>query len=200
MMRSVFKQNAWTESEIDTFITQLKHAIVWTGQLSEYFDFENGNYETVFRKTNPVIRGLPLYNFDKSEMEWNHDNYDRELYRELLKIVTSTRASHTEVDLRNLDALGRILSFETCVSTHDGASLEATHGFIDIGDVPPIDTWFFLKDNYTHNHSTCKQALFCWIPKPFEVMMQSAIDVEMLASYQWLHRNDTFLDHRLKNT
>lgn len=189
----------WTEPEIASFIKRLKHVIAWTEGLAEYFDYEKGNYGKVFRKTNPVIEGQELYNFGGPyDIEMKNAD-DPKLYEQLVEQITTSRASFIEVDLEHLDQLGRILTFNTCASTYDGAPIAESHGFTDNGDAPPIDTWFYLKSNYKHTGYNCAQVLFCWIPKRFVPVMQSAFDVEILDSYRWLDENDAFLYERIKN-
>lgn len=190
--------NNWTESEIQEFMNKLVQVIAWTEKLAENFDFENGKYGLVFRQTNPEINGLKFYNFEDDYATWSWpvesslDNFD-------LMLHEAIRArSDGQGDLLNIDAKGRILCFETGKSTFDGAPIAESKHFVDEGDAPPIDTWFFLKRNYHHSNSKCEQSLFCWIPKPFEKVMQQAIDVEIFDSYRWLDENDTYMHSYIK--
>ena len=189
----------WNDSETIIFVKHLKQVITWTEKLSKDFDFVNGFYGTVFRQTNPLINGVQLYNIDGDYATWNLDDYNEKIYEELLQLVIRARPADYDVDLTLLDNLGRILSFQTCCTTHDGAPIVESQCFVDEGDVPPIDTWFFLKRNYYHGKCMCPQTLFAWIPKPFEKVMQAAIDVEIFDSYRWLDENDKQLYDRIKN-
>jgi hypothetical protein len=189
----------WSDKETSDFLKQLKKVIRWTEKLSKDFDFENGFYGTVFRKTNPIINGINLYSFDRDYATWNLDDYDNILYENLLKIAINSRDETYDVNLVNLDNLGRIICFQTCCTTHDGAPIVESKYFVDEGDVPPIDTWFFLKSNYYHNNYLANQTLFCWIPKQFEEVMQRAINVEICNSYSWLDKNDPQMYNLIKN-
>lgn len=210
-IRSLFKKEAtketisdhhndWSDNEIAGFVKQLKQVIGWTEKLSRDFDFETGFYGTVFRQTNPVINGIPLYSFDGDYATWNLDDYNPNLYETLLAAAIDARDKIEDIDLANIGELGRIICFQTCCTTHDGAPIVESQCFVDEGDVPPVDTWFFLKDNYYHSDYRSDQTLFCWIPKPFEPMMQQAIDVEILDSYSWLDQNDTAMHSLIKNS
>lgn len=192
------RQN-WTEAEIAGFVQRLKQVIGWTAKLAGKFDYDNGFYGTVFRQTNPVINGVSLYEFDWDYARWNLDDYDEQLYEKLLGIAVSVRGEQEAPDFTNLAELGRILSFETCCSTHDGAAIAESRCFVDEGDIPPIDTWFYLKRDYYHSEHCCRQALFCWIPKAFEKVMLAAADVEIFDSYRWLDENDMDTYYRIEN-
>ncbi len=189
----------WSDEEISDFLKQLKQVIRWTEKLSTDFDFENGFYGTVFRKTNPIINGTNLYSFDGDYTTWNLDDYNNVLYEKLLEIAINSRDKIDNFSLVNIENLGRIICFQTCCTTHDGAPIIESKCFVDEGDVPPIDTWFFLKNNYYHNSYLSKQTLFCWIPKKFEEVMQRAINVEIFDSYSWLDTNDIQMYDLIKN-
>ena len=189
----------WSANEILDFTTQLKQVIKWTEKLSKDFDFETGFYGTVFRQTNPSVNGTKLYSFDGDYATWNLEDYDQRLYEQLLEAAINSRDKIYHPDLADLDNLGRVICFQTCCTTHDGAPIVASKCFVDEGDVPPIDTWFYLKKNYYHDEYRANQTLFCWIPKQFEEVMQDAISVEILGSYSWLDKNDRLLYNFIKS-
>jgi hypothetical protein len=189
----------WLDKEILDFTCQLKQVIKWTEKLSMDFDFEGGFYGTVFRQTNPIVNGTKLYSFNGDYATWNLDDYDNVLYERLLETAINCRDKIYHLDLANLDDLGRILCFQTCCTTHDGAPIVASKCFVDEGDVPPIDTWFYLKNHYYHSDYRANQTLFCWIPKQFEEVMQDAISVEIFDSYSWLDKNDISMHTLIKN-
>ncbi|MFC3336628.1 hypothetical protein [Flavobacterium palustre] len=193
-------RNVWTDKELMDFTKNLIQVICWTEELSKKFDFQNGKYGLVFRKTNPELNGSKLYSFDDDYATWTIDDYSFDNYDLLLDLALKQRPNSDQVDLSKLDELGRILSFQTCVTTHDGAPIVESRNFVDEGDVPPIDTWFYLKRNYFHSDYKCEQSLFCWIPKKFEKVIQQAIDVEILDSYRWFDENDKYNYDRIKNS
>lgn len=191
--------NSWSKDEIFEFTQNLNQVIDWTKKLSENFDFQNGKYGTVFRQTNPEINGSKLYTFNDDYATWTNEEYSFDNYDLLLSLALEKRTSVKPIGFSNLGNLGRILSFQTCITTHDGTPMAESRHFVDSSDVPPIDTWFYLKRNYFHERYMCQQTLFCWIPKEFEQVMQDANDVEILASYQWLDENDKEIYDRIKN-
>lgn len=182
--------NSWTPEELETFKKQLKQVIWWTEILAENVDPEKESCGEVFRKTRPELDGTPLYHIDGGYTTWNLDTYSHDNYDRLLPLAMEKRTSGFEYDLKHLREFGRILSFQTASTTHDGVVVIESNLFMDESDVPPIDTWFFLKRNYLHSGYYCDQVLFCWIPKKFEAFVQQGIDVEILDSYRWLDEND----------
>jgi hypothetical protein len=124
-------------------------------------------------------------------------------YHQILRLAIQARPVAHASAPPDFSARGRILTFETNITTICGAPVAESAGFVDIYDIPPIDTWFYLKNNYVHKSDwkdrECTLSLFCWIPKAYEPFMQSAINVEILESYRWLDENDPELYQKLSN-
>lgn len=196
---AIEKGNSWSDEEKSDFIKNLKQVIQSTEKLSRDFDFKDGSYTKVFRQTNPVIDGYSLYHFENDIAAWKLDDADPSNYVQLLDAAIETRDKNVDVDLSKLDEMGSVVSFQTCITTHDGVPVFESRGFVDESDVPPIDTWFYVKHNYYHGESICEQVLFCWIPKDFIGIMQQAIDVEIFDSYRWLKENDSQLYQSITN-
>ena len=100
------------------FVKNLRVAIAWTNELSRQFDSEKGTHGFVFRKTNPIINGLPLFNYDMDYVTWNLDPYDVAVYKVALEEAISKRIlpeKHTKVHPN-----GRILCFSIGFTTNDG--------------------------------------------------------------------------------
>lgn len=197
-MLNFSSKNQWTESEIETFLTQLGQVINWTNYLSKDFADGEGFYGNVFRKTNPMIDETPLYTIDGGYATWNLDEQNPDLYDIILEYAIANRPKEN-VDLSQISQLGRVLSFETSITTNDGAAIVESQCFVDESDVPPIDTWFFLKSDYYHSGHRCKKVLFCWIPEKFVPVMNAAITVEMMDSYRWVDENDLFIMNSVKS-
>ena len=191
--------NSWTDKEIADFVQNLGQVIGWTEKLSKGFDILKGKYGLVFRHTNPELDGHRLYSFDDDYATWTVDDYSFDNYDRLLSLALQQRPVIKPIDFTKLEESGRILSFQTCITTHDGAPIIESKHFVDEGDVPPIDTWFYLKRNYLHSGYKCDQVLFCWIPKQFEQVIQDAIAVEILDSYRWFDENDSETYKKIKN-
>jgi hypothetical protein len=166
----------------EEFYSNLVKTITYTENvISKIEDVSNINYATILRSVNPVYEGKPFYTFIDTPYGYVAEsvrhpfNYDI-ILQEALNV--RTESSLPESDLKKL---GKILKFENEATTYDGAAY-AENGFVDNGDIPPIDTWFYLT----------KQYLYCWIPVMFVEKMQDAIDVEPLDSYSWLEESDPF--------
>jgi hypothetical protein len=169
--------------DLTVFVLRLRQVIAWTAYRAQGFDYQNGNYGTVFRHLNPLIDGLPLFTIDAGYTTWNKDVYELSYLKQALQQATAQRDEQPielGVNLGDFTQLGRILYFETQVTTHDGAAILDSNCFVDESDVPPIDTWFYFDEE--------KRNLFCWIPWQFEQVMQQAADVEMFDSYHWLDK------------
>lgn len=167
---------------IEIFSNKLRGVIGWTNFLSQGFNFEDGNYGAVFRQTNPIIGGRKAFNIDIEYTTWNIDDYNIDNYKALLEATLSVRYKYAEIN-DDLNVLGRILCFETCLTTHDGAAIVASNCFLDESDVPPIDTWFYIEEFEQSNQDPI---LYCWIPKEFESVIEKGIYVEMMGSYSWV--------------
>ena len=190
------------QEETARLIASLQDAIKWTEFLTIDFDFETGNYGTVFRQTNPDINGTKLYSFDHNDARWNVDDYSSENYKKALQFLIDKRSKWIEQnETLKVSPNGRILVFQTQLTTQDGAPITESEGFVDEGDIPPIDTWLFLKDGFfRHGYGYTDLALFCWIPQEFEPKMQAAIDVEIFDSYDWLDELNPKLNSQIINS
>lgn len=198
-------ENIWTDAELIEFTIQLRQAMYWTTHLLKDFDFKYGNYASVFRKTNPLINGKLVFDSTNAAslnngvfeyFAWKVDVYDVKIYEQILKQIIATRPQ--EIDFSPILNSGRILGFIVCSTTHDGVPIENSKGFVDESDVPPVDTWFYLRKVFYYGNHHSESVLFCWIPKPFEPLMQAAIDVEILDSYFWLDEVDPAFVDRIK--
>jgi hypothetical protein len=168
------------------FAKKLREAIGWTSHLAKDFDYEEGNYGTVFRQTNPEVNGVKAFNIDLGYTTWNIDDYDVNNYQTLLNHPLQTRRSQPGIQ-GELSISGRVLCFETCLTTHDGAAIVESNCFLDEGDIPPIDTWFYL-DEITSGQQ--RPTLYCWIPEKFLPIIMQGIAVEIMDSYRWLDEID----------
>ncbi|PSL49401.1 hypothetical protein CLV51_101733 [Chitinophaga niastensis] len=191
-------QRALTNEEMDILIRRIKQVIKWTEKLAADFDYNTNDYRKVFRQTNPKVNGLPAFDLNFEYPSWNIDDRDADSYRTLFKQAIAERDEADTIDLSAIDNLGRILTFQIGCTTCDGAPVAESKNYVDIADVPPIDTWICLRSWYYHGHEHCDEVLFCWVPKAFEPVMQGAIDVEILDSYRWLDENDTALYNAIK--
>ena len=180
-----FIPQSLTEEEIIELTDRLISTIKWVDNLIKNHDFERLANHRVLRQSNPIINLEPLYAFDDvtNDASISYNLYLPESYLYVLEEAEKLRKVDGKLNLLNLKDKGRIICFQTGVTTHDGAPMCEGGGFVDDFDIPPIDTWFFLKHEFEVYDTT---TLFCWIPKAAEKAMQDAMDVEILDSYAWL--------------
>lgn len=178
--------------DLAAFVPRLKQVIAWTDRLVQGFDFEGWNYGDVFRQFNPVINGQPLLTIDRGYAIWNADDRDIAVFEQALKAAFGERDTYGAVEtslnlvVGNFTELGRILCYELEVTTNVGDAVVESSCFIDENDAPPIDTWFFLGEDFPAKGTSM---LFCWIPKQFESKMQAAFaacDNQIFGMYWWL--------------
>lgn len=195
----------WPGEEVTLLSERLAQVISWTGHLISKAG-PNDPPALILRQTNPVIYGSPLYDFQDLATDgpkWSNDIFNQHTvdYPEMLRLAIQARPAVYASIPPDFPSQGRILTFETDITTICGGPVAESKGFVDIYDIPPIDTWFYLKNNYVHKSEgkdrECTLSLFCWIPKACEPLMQSAIDVEILDSYRWLDENDRELYEKL---
>jgi len=177
--------------DLTVFVPRLKQVIAWTEYLMQHFTYppDRQNHGAIFRQINPVINGQTLHSSDWGYTTWNLDVYDLANFEQALRIALKQReveAIKQDFYSADFQKLGRILYFETQLTTHDGAAIAESNCFVDESDVPPIDTWFYLDRN-VRKGARSRNNLFCWIPKQFEAVMQEAISVEIMDSYHWLN-------------
>lgn len=176
--------NYFTNKEFHNATKNLYFTVFWVDKLITNHNFSALDQSRVLRKTNPTFKGKQLHvNLDfYQEIDLDIELYKNEEFNQIIrKILPARKISVNEKVV--LTEKGRILGFEIGLTTHDGVSNDQSNGFIDSYDIPPIDTWFFVKSKF---NSSQNGILFCWIPNEAEKIMQDAIDVEIFDSYFWL--------------
>ncbi len=187
LMESLTDKNVTDESTEETitddFFQKLVKTINWTEALIKDLP-ESGdiNYSTVLRETNPFYNGKPFYRFENTLYGYPATPGIPFQYQDVLDKAMAIRANVNWAPC-DIHTLGQIIRFEIDLTTHDGASCNESEGFVDESDVPPLDTWFYFT----------KSSLYCWIPSMFIERMQSAIDVEIMGSYNWIRDDDPLL-------
>ena len=155
------------------FDYNLNRTIAWTQKIVEGIrDYSAINYGKVLRTVNPLYEGKLFYQYDSEDIIPTERDFN---YAPVLFYILSLRKEKIN-SKQDINSLGKILRFEINISTVDGAPTANSEGFVDLLDIPPIDTWFYVSKKY----------LYCWIPTLFIRKMQDAIDVEILDSYAWL--------------
>ena len=168
----------------DQFDYNLNRTIAWTQKIVEGISDPSAiNYTKVLRTVNPRYEGKPFYTFDSGDITPTVRDFN---YAPVLFYILSIRKEKIN-SKQHINSLGKILRFEINISTVDGAPTANSEGFVDLLDIPPIDTWFYVSKKY----------LYCWIPTLFIRKMQDAIEVEILDSYAWLEDIDPALNNKI---
>lgn len=118
-------------------------------------------------------------------VEWNFEILENEywLTKEFFEIqLRQKRDLVGIIDNKMFD--GRILvsNFEWTVT--DGVSEIESKGLVDIYDLPPIDTWFYLSEIYDTLH------MYAWIPEKFIPQAELAMAVNIVDAFFWLEVED----------
>ena len=117
--------------------------------------------------------------------KWNFEILDNnfQIVSELFEQQLIRKKQSIEL-YENKNFRGKIFVSEFGCTVTDGASEIESKGLIDVYDLPPIDTWFYiLKKNNTQN-------IFAWIPERFEREANSAIEVNCVDILSWLNNWD----------
>jgi hypothetical protein len=70
---------------------------------------------------------------------------------------------------------GKLLLYEPLETVTDGASESCSHGFFDLEDAPPWDTWFRYSGG----------TIFSWVPESRLRNAQSGIDANIVDCIHW---------------
>ena len=116
---------------------------------------------------------------------WNFEILDNDfqIVKELFEEQINQKKQLIE-NKENKDFKGKIFVSEFESTVTDGASEIKSKGLIDVYDLPPIDTWFYMaKKNNTQN-------IFAWIPEIMEIDANNAIEVNCVDILSWLKNWD----------
>ena len=105
----------------------------------------------------------------------------RDSYRRASESIQQKRseilrdATTESIDPVEAQALGRLLLYEAMETVSDGAAEASSHGFFDMEDAPPWDTWFWYKES----------TIFCWVPDSLVSDAQAGIDANPVDCIRW---------------
>ncbi len=81
---------------------------------------------------------------------------------------------------------GRLLLYYPYANLDDGASESESHGFFDINNEPPWDTWVcFVQDGQHGSEESYDHCLVSWIPPQMIGLADAGISVNAEASIIW---------------
>jgi hypothetical protein len=110
--------------------------------------------------------------------------------------IQSARAAVIADDVKG----GRLLVYFPDAEIADGASEEASLGFLDVHDAPPIDTWVGLfRDERinTDTHPERYEFLLSWVPTDFVPLVEDGLAVNAVDSIVWLSNTRLKVAHEL---
>lgn len=158
----------------------------------------------IFRSINPIINKKPIFSFMLQKFDFNIKpalNYctltkwfiepismgkNKDIMSGLFEEQISAKQKLVSFDKKQSYEGDILVSLFDC-TVIDGASEVESLGLIDIYDMPPIDTWFYLTKNKE------SRLLFAWIPKHFEHYVNDAISVnclDLIHGFQQLFPDD----------
>ena len=159
---------------------------------SQQVNSKKSNAE-ILRSINPEFGGQAIYRFERNTANadsyisamWNPDPLNEEFL--VTKLFELQMAFKWNILYRPSNECfgGKILAVEFEETVLDGASEAQPNGFIDVYDLPPIDTWFYLQN------VSEKRILYPWVPDNFTELVQNGIEVNCL---DLLYRVDDLYD------
>jgi hypothetical protein len=149
----------------------------------------------IFRSYNPTLNDKPLFSFEIKRFNfdivpnmntctlthWQVDPTERENERLIDKIFEQQINFKEAQKLAPIDEdfKGDILISQIDCTVIDGASEVQSFGLVDIYDMPPIDTWFYLTKTKE------SRLLFAWIPNEFKHYANEAVLVNCVDCINW---------------
>lgn len=193
---TVLKLGASFEIGLQQFTRNLQQVIVWTDRAGQQIDFKAPFFDSLLTGASACCSGDQLYRMDGDCAVWMPDAYCRQIYGEILSKALKGRDRHALVNLSHLDRLGRILMYTTC--TGDAKAPEEGMCYMEERVIPPVDTWFYLKEGSQQFSPNQVLTLFCWIPKALEAAVLQHIDFEIMPHFNWLDEYAPAFHRRIK--
>jgi len=152
----------------------------------------------IFRSYNPTLNGKPLFSFEVHQFNfdivpnlntctlthWQVDPTERKnkfLIEGLFEQQIDYKESQKYLSI-NEKFEGDILISQIDCTVIDGASEVQSFGLVDIYDMPPIDTWFYLTKTKQ------SRLLFAWIPNKFKHYATEAVLVNCVDCINWFYK------------
>jgi hypothetical protein len=104
------------------------------------------------------------------------ESYQRAIYAINERRSTLVHDTNIEVaDPALAQSKGKLLLYEPLETVTDGAAASSSHGFFDIEDAPPWDTWFLYSGG----------TIFSWVPESLVQNAQAGIDANPVDCIHW---------------
>ncbi len=120
----------------------------------------------------PALNELGLDAFVKAK-RGSYQHAIESIKRKRSELLPDAMAQSVEAAVAQLQ--GRLLLYDPLETVSDGAAEAASHGFFDVEDAPPWDTWFWLKEG----------TIFCWVPQSLISDAQAGIDANPVECIRW---------------
>jgi len=120
----------------------------------------------------PTLGELGIHAFGKLKRQSYREAVDS-IQRKRSELLRDAKAQLIEP--AEAQSLGRLLLYEAMETVSDGAADASSHGFFDVEDAPPWDTWFWHKDG----------TIFCWVPDALVRDAQAGIDANPVDCIHW---------------
>ncbi len=148
----------------------------------------------VFRSYNPTLNDKPLFSFNVEHFNFeiepnvNHCTLTNWAIDPIESVNVINDLFIEQLDFKKQSLLntifgkepsGKIIISQIDCTVTDGASEVESLGLIDIYDIPPIDTWFYLTETKEG------RLLFGWIPNEFVHYANEAILVNCVDCINW---------------
>jgi acyl-CoA-binding protein len=93
---------------------------------------------------------------------------------------------------------GRLLAYFPDAELGDGAAEAETHGYFDVNNAPPWDTWVALFADGGSSDSAYREYLVAWVPAALVPIAETGMSVCMEDSITWLDRLATPVSQRVR--
>lgn len=174
------------------FFKRLSEIVAWTALLMKEETSGQWNNRTLFRKTNPLIDGVPAFRLEEGGVTWNVDICNADKVLSVLFNALLSRPQVSPATWQEMKTMGKIIAHEIQTTVADGGSEAASDGYVDVYDLPPVDTWIWLSGGPDGSNPI----LYCWVPNPFVAAMQGAMDVSCMANYEWTDIGQLLSDYK----
>ena len=81
-------------------------------------------------------------------------------------------------------SLGEILIYEPDCNIFDGLSEHETHGYLDVNDCPPWDTWIGYINSNGHTY------VLSWVPSELVSLVNAGFEVNCVECFYWLKNSN----------
>ncbi|NML40124.1 hypothetical protein HHL17_23195 [Chitinophaga sp. G-6-1-13] len=165
----------------ELFLAQLKQVVTAIELLMKDTPDGRWDYRAMFRRSSN-IDNPPAFLPERGVIYWELDIFhEPEEIRLALAAVVKGRTGVSPASWEDILQKGKIVAHEIDKTLIDGGCEVVSNGYVDVYDLPPIDTWIYL----TSPEGKVDPILYCWVPNQFVKTMQDVIDVSIADLFEW---------------